>query len=210
MDTLERRLFLDGFTRIAGIDEAGRGPLAGPVVAAAVIFKKKLPIDSGIADSKTLSPARRETLLFTIFNHALSIGLGISWPDEVDNLNIHNASLRAMERAVVRLDVLPDFLLIDGKFPIDSLVSQRAVVRGDSLSLSIAAASIVAKTARDRMMTSYERLYPGYDFAGHKGYGTKAHMKAIEVLGPCPIHRRSFRPLSFRKKKAWQRKPIGG
>ncbi len=193
MDSLESQLSLDGFTRIAGLDEAGRGPLAGPVVAAAVILKTPLPLDCGIADSKTLSPARRERLVLKIFNHSVSIGLGISWHDEVDSINIHRASLKAMERAVARLDVSPDFLLIDGKFPLKSMVSQRAVVRGDSICLSIAAASIVAKTTRDRIMVSYDRLYPGYGFARHKGYGTKKHLDALLGLGPCPVHRRTFR-----------------
>jgi len=201
VDRWERELSIDGFSRVAGIDEAGRGPLAGPVVAAAVIFKKDLPMDCGIADSKTISQKRREALVYKIFSASLAVGLGISWHDEIDGINIHRASLKAMERAVASLDVSPDFLLIDGKFPIDSSISQRAIVRGDSLSISIAAASIIAKTARDRIMTSYERLYPGYGFARHKGYGTKAHMRAIADLGPSPIHRRTFSPLSLEKRK---------
>jgi len=201
VDRWERELSIDGFTRVAGIDEAGRGPLAGPVVAAAVIFKKDLPMDYGIADSKTLAQKRRDALVYKIFSASLAVGIGISWDDEVDAVNIHRASLKAMERAVASLDVSPDFLLIDGKFPINSSIRQRAIVRGDSLSISIAAASIIAKTARDRIMASYERLYPGYGFARHKGYGTKAHMRAIADLGPSPIHRRTFSPLSLEKRK---------
>jgi len=201
MDRLESQLFHDGFTRIAGIDEAGRGPLAGPVVAAAVILKKPLPVNSGIRDSKTLGPARRELLASWIFNHSAAVGVGISWHDEVDAINIHHASLRAMERAVARLKVSPDFLLIDGKFPIKSTTPQKAVVHGDSLSLSIAAASIIAKTSRDRIMLSYDTQFPEYGFARHKGYGTKAHMEAIAKHGPCPLHRLTFRPLSFGKRK---------
>ncbi len=203
MDRWERKLSRAGFSHLAGLDEAGRGPLAGPVVAAAVILKRPLPLEIGIKDSKKLSPKKRDKLVYPIFSSSLSIAIGICWHDEVDKINIHRASLLAMERAAGRLNVSPDFLLIDGKFKIDSPVQQSALIGGDGLSISIAAASIIAKTARDRIMLSYERLYPGYGFSSHKGYGTKAHMEAIEELGPCPVHRRTFRPLSFGKKKVF-------
>ncbi len=193
MDTWERKLSLQGFSSIAGVDEAGRGPLAGPVVAAAVILKPPLALDLGITDSKKLSSKRRDQLLLKIYNFALTIGIGISRHDEVEDINIHNASLLAMKRAVSRLTHTPDFLLIDGKFTIDTPLQQEALISGDSLSISIAAASIVAKTTRDKIMITYEKIYPGYGFARHKGYGTKAHMEALNRLGPCPIHRRTFK-----------------
>jgi len=185
-----------GYCRVAGIDEAGRGPLAGPVVAAAVILRAPLPMRLGIVDSKTISPKRREALVPEIFRHSVSIGLGLSWHDEIEEINIHHATLRAMERAVARLQTPPDYLLVDGKFQIENPLPQKAVVAGDKKSVSIAAASIIAKTARDRVMISYERLFPGYGFSRHKGYGTREHLEALNRLGPCPVHRRTFHPLS--------------
>ncbi|MFQ5480898.1 MAG: ribonuclease HII [Thermodesulfobacteriota bacterium] len=193
MDTWESKLSLEGFSSVAGVDEAGRGPLAGPVVAAAVILKDPLPLDSGIIDSKKLSPKTRDRLLSEIHDSALCIAIGLARHDEVDSINIHCASLLAMERAVSRLAHIPDFLLIDGKFTIDNPLRQEAIISGDNLSISIAAASIVAKTMRDKIMITYEKIYPGYGFASHKGYGTKAHMDAIKTLGPCPIHRKTFK-----------------
>lgn len=192
MDKFEIDARKKGFRAVAGLDEAGRGPLAGPVVAAAVIFTV-LPDGHSINDSKKLSPKKRSSLVFEIFAAAASVGVGICWPAEIDEINIHRASLLAMERAVASLSVTPDCLLIDGKFPIRSKTPQLPIISGDSLSVSIAAASIIAKTTRDRLMVSYERLFPGYDLASNKGYPSKGHLASLASLGPTPIHRRTFR-----------------
>lgn len=179
---------------VCGIDEAGRGPLAGPVVAAAVILTPAR-IPEGLNDSKALSPKQRELLLNAIEKNAL-IGIGISEPEEIDRLNILHASLAAMRRAVLALPRLPDMALIDGnKLPPDMPCKAQTIVKGDSRSLSIAAASIVAKVTRDRLMIESEARYPGYGLAGHKGYPTKAHIEAVQRLGPSPIHRFSFKPV---------------
>jgi ribonuclease HII len=192
LDSYEKEAGSRGYRRIAGIDEAGRGPLAGPVVAAAVVFGE-LPMGVGIRDSKALSPSARARLVFEIFSSSLAVGVGVSWPPEIDSINIHRASLAAMQRAIASLGVAPEYLLVDGKFPVASPIPQRAIVRGDSLSLTIAAASIIAKTTRDNIMGAYHALYPEYDFPGNKGYPTPGHLTAIQTHGPCPIHRRSFR-----------------
>lgn len=179
---------------VCGIDEAGRGPLAGPVVAAAVILTPAR-IPEGLNDSKALSPKQRELLLNAIEKNAL-IGIGISEPEEIDRLNILHASLAAMRRAVLALPRLPDMALIDGnKLPPDMPCKAKTIVKGDSRSLSIAAASIVAKVTRDRLMIEAEARYPGYGLMRHKGYPTKAHMEAIKSLGASPIHRHSFKPV---------------
>ena len=180
-----------GFQLIAGIDEAGRGPLAGPVVASAVI----LPIDEeidGLTDSKKVSPSKRDFLFDEIKERALSIGTGIVDNDEIDSINILQATLLAMKKAVEELSPLPHFLLIDGISPITTNIPLETVKKGDSLSYSIAAASIIAKVTRDRLMVEYDRKYPQYGFASHKGYGAKSHMEAIIQHGPSPIHRKSF------------------
>lgn len=181
-----------GFRIIAGIDEAGRGPLAGPVVAAAVV----LPADhriAGVNDSKKLSAHQRNTLYDTIMNEAVSVGVGISDSETVDRINILQATLRAMESAVAGLMPQPDCLLIDGISKTALRIEQKTIKKGDSLSLSIAAASIIAKVTRDRLMEAYDTLYPGYGFAGHKGYGSASHLAVIAALGPTPIHRLTFR-----------------
>jgi len=193
MDLYEKDAWSKGFKAVAGIDEAGRGPLAGPVVAAAVIFLSLPTKDLGIKDSKTLTPSKRELLVFEIYKMASAVGVGIIWPEEIDSINIHRASLKAMERAVSSLDTSPDFLLVDGSFPIDSHIPQRPIVSGDALSVSIAAASIIAKTTRDRIMDSYHITFPQYNFLSNKGYGTKEHLEALKAFGPTSIHRRSFR-----------------
>ncbi|MFQ5329750.1 MAG: ribonuclease HII [Thermodesulfobacteriota bacterium] len=193
MKRYEEEGLREGYRLIAGVDEVGRGPLAGPVVAAAVLFTSPPPDILGIKDSKALRPAQRETLLLSINMEALSIGLGLVWPSAIDEINIHHASLLAMERAVALLNPAPHLLLIDGLYPISSPLPQKPIVRGDSQSLSIAAASIVAKTARDRMMDGYDSLYPGYGFKRNKGYGTKSHREALGRLGSTAIHRKSFR-----------------
>lgn len=180
-----------GFLRIAGVDEVGRGPLAGPVMAAAVILPPGMQIP-GIDDSKKLSPLKREILFDVITAEALAIGTGTVEPEIIDSINILQATRLAMLNAVRQLSPPPDFLLIDGITPINTTISQKTVKKGDSLSLSIAAASIIAKVTRDRLMTEMDRLYPGYGFAGHKGYGSALHLEAIRKLGPSPIHRLTF------------------
>lgn len=182
----------NGYKAIAGIDEAGRGPLAGPVVAAAVILPRNLDIP-GINDSKKLSEAVRERLFEQINAQALAVGVGISDNVTVDRINILQATLRAMEESVRKLSLPADYLLIDGISRTALPLQQRTIKKGDSLSISIAAASIIAKVTRDRLMAEYDQLYPGYGFAGHKGYGSAAHMAAIAALGPSPIHRTTFR-----------------
>jgi len=194
IDTLlfEKTAYNSGFTYVAGIDEAGRGPLAGPVTAAAVILPVGLSIP-GVDDSKKLSPDKREKLFETIMTQALSVGVGVIGPAEIDLINILQATRRAMLAAVQQLTPQPDCLLIDGINTIDSAIAQKTIKKGDSLSLSIAAASIIAKVTRDRFMIEMDLKYPGYGFSGHKGYGSAAHLDAIRMLGPSPIHRLTFR-----------------
>jgi ribonuclease HII len=180
-----------GYQYIAGIDEAGRGPLAGPVVSAAVILPQGFACQ-GITDSKKLSEKKRESLFPLIKTQALGIGIGMADHREIDQINILAASLLSMKRAVQNLGHRPDFLLIDGKFTIDMNLPQQAIVRGDSRSISIAAASIVAKVTRDRYMADLHSRYPLYNFIQHKGYPTKAHKQAIIDHGPCPFHRTTF------------------
>lgn len=189
---LENRLNSKGYQLVAGVDEAGRGPLAGPVVAAAVILDNRFAYQ-GVRDSKKLTSLGREKAYWLIMRQAKAIGFGLASHDEVERYNILNATFQAMSRAVTDLDVRPDFLLVDGTFPIPGHIPQKAVKRGDAKSLSIGAASIVAKVTRDRIMTAYHQQYPQYDFASHKGYGTKKHFQALKIHGPCPIHRRSFK-----------------
>ena len=181
-----------GYRRIAGVDEAGRGPLAGPVVAAAVILPDGL-ILPGVNDSKLLTADARDGLFDIISNEALAIGVGFGDHELVDSINILQATLCAMRDAILRLRPAPDFLLIDGISSVHMNIPQRTVKKGDSLSLSIAAASIIAKVTRDRIMAEYDALYPGYGFASHKGYAAASHLAAIAKLGPSPIHRKSFR-----------------
>ncbi len=192
-DTLlfEKTANSNGFVFVAGIDEAGRGPLAGPVMAAAVILPIGLSI-KGVDDSKKLSSDKREKLFKIIMFEALSVGVGLISPAEIDKINILQATRRAMLAAVKQLSQQPDYLLIDGISTIESTVPQKTIKKGDSLSLSIAAASIIAKVTRDRLMIEMDTKYPGYGFAGHKGYGSAAHLDAIRRLGPSPIHRLTF------------------
>lgn len=195
MDSYEVDAYMEGYRSIAGVDEVGRGPLAGPVVAAAVIFRADLPSGAGIKDSKKLSPRKRNELLPVIYRAARAVGVGVVWNDAVDEQNIHTATLCAMQKAVESLGTSPDILLVDGRFPIKTLktaIRQRTIVSGDALSISIAAASIVAKTVRDNIMGAYHRLFPMYNFISNKGYGTEEHLDALRRLGPCPVHRRSF------------------
>ena len=195
----ERRLYRQGFRMVAGVDEAGRGPLAGPVVAAAVVLPPGLSGReawlSKLDDSKRLSARQRESAFELIQEHALSLSVVEETAREIDRIGIGKAVIRAMLRAVRGLDVVPEHLLLDYvpirecPFPFETLV------KGDSRSYSIAAASIVAKVTRDRVMTRAEDLYPGYDFARNKGYGTARHREQLARLGPSPLHRRSFSPL---------------
>ncbi|BDZ82336.1 ribonuclease HII [Claveliimonas bilis] len=176
---------------ICGIDEVGRGPLAGPVVAGAVI----LPRDTEILylnDSKKLSEKKREALYDEIMEKAVAVGIGMASPARIDEINILQATYEAMRMAIDKLQVRPDLLLNDAVTIPGVEISQVPIVKGDAKSISIAAASIVAKVTRDRMMKEYEEIFPGYDFASNKGYGTKAHIQALKTLGPCVIHRRSF------------------
>lgn len=181
-----------GYRAIAGTDEAGRGPLAGPVVAAAVILHPGQAIP-GVTDSKKLTERQRERLYPIIMAEARAVGIGICDHNEIDRMNILRASLEAMRRAVAALPVAADYLLVDGSFTIPLEIPQLAVIKGDSLSLSIAAASIIAKVTRDQLMVEFDSLYPGYGFAGHKGYPSASHRAVIARIGPCPIHRKSFR-----------------
>jgi ribonuclease HII len=181
-----------GYRIVAGIDEAGRGPLAGPVVAAAAIFREGTDI-TGINDSKKLTRAKRERLYGRIYEEAISIGIGIIDPIEIDRINILQAALLSMRIAVDNLCPRPDFLLIDGTFTIRSSIAQRAIKKGDTQSLSIAAASIVAKVSRDRIMTRYSQDLPEYGFDKHMGYGTRMHLEAIRLFGASPIHRQTFK-----------------
>ncbi|MBW1859119.1 MAG: ribonuclease HII [Deltaproteobacteria bacterium] len=196
MDTLpgefEKQARKRGYTKIAGIDEAGRGPLAGPVVAAAAILPQQFSLPH-LDDSKRLSPKRREQLFDAIYDQAVSIGIGMVDPAEIDRINILQASLLSMRIAVNNLKPVPDFLLVDGTFPIRSRIPQLAIKHGDSRSPSIAAASIIAKVTRDRLMGFYDQEFPEFGFCRNKGYGTEEHRTAIRTFGCCTIHRKSFR-----------------
>jgi ribonuclease HII len=180
-----------GFLRTAGIDEAGRGPLAGPVVAAAVILKEGVRI-AGLRDSKKVPEKEREPLFSEVRNAALDIGIGIVGPEDIDRLNILRATRFAMKLAVENLSSPPDFLIIDAvSLPLVS-IEQIHPIKGENVSASVAAASIIAKVTRDRIMTECNTQYPQYHFDRHKGYSTKEHMELIQLYGPCPIHRKSF------------------
>ncbi len=179
------------FELICGVDEAGRGPLAGPVCAAAVILPKGLVIP-GLNDSKKLSDKRRRELFPIIQQEAVSFGIAFASQEEIDEINILQATFLAMRRAMEQLNPQPEFALIDGNRETDFGVPCKTVIKGDSLSANIAAASVLAKVTRDNWMMEAAQKYPGYGFEIHKGYGTKAHYAALEKLGPCPIHRRTF------------------
>lgn len=180
-----------GYRAVAGIDEAGRGPLAGPVVAAAVILPEEFDLP-GLNDSKQLSERKRNQLYPLIHEQAMAVGVGVSRGPEIDQINILQATLKGMARAVQRLSMTPDFLLVDGITPIPLGIAQKTLKKGDSRSLSIAAASVVAKVVRDRIMVAYDRIFPEYGFAAHKGYGSQKHRDAVAKYGPCSCHRRTF------------------
>ena len=181
----------DTFSYICGIDEAGRGPLAGPVVAGAVVLPKDCRI-LYVNDSKKLSEKKREMLYDVILNEAVSVGVGIVSPERIDEINILNATYEAMREAINNLTVKPDILLNDAVTIPGVDIEQVPIIKGDAKSLSIASASIIAKVTRDRLMYHYDELYPEYGFAKHKGYGTKLHTDVLKEIGPCPIHRKTF------------------
>lgn len=188
---IENRHFQQGIVTICGVDEAGRGPLAGPVCAAAVILPPNLEIP-GLTDSKKLSDKRRRELYPVIMEQAIAYGIGLASHEEIDQINILQATFLAMERAMAQLTVRPDLALIDGNRQRDFGLPVETVVKGDSLSASIAAASVLAKVTRDDIMLEMAQLHPGYGFEIHKGYGTKAHYQALQELGLSPIHRMTF------------------
>lgn len=187
----ERQARREGFAAVCGIDEAGRGPLAGPVFAAAVILPEHCGIE-GIDDSKKLSPKKREQLFGEIENGAVAYGIGFATEQEIDRVNILQATFLAMKRAFDALAVRPDLALVDGNRMPQLGVETRTIIKGDSLSASTGAASILAKVSRDRLMLQIDGLYPQYGFARHKGYGTALHVEMLKKYGPCPVHRRSF------------------
>jgi ribonuclease HII len=199
-DTLqyERTLIRTGYPLVAGLDEAGRGPLAGPVVAGCVILPQSCEF-SRFKDSKVLTAAKRQSLYEYLHECGAYIGFAIVSPEEIDQVNILQASLLAMARSVSHLTEkekkTPDFLLVDGKFTAPLDLPQKALIKGESKSASIAAASIIAKVVRDQLMVEYHQKFPKYNFARHKGYPTKAHIEALHQLGICPIHRLSFKPV---------------
>lgn len=202
----EQDFFNLGYKLIGGVDEAGRGPLAGPVVAACVVIDKNFRIDSEdlalVADSKKLTAKKREKLFSIIKEKALAVEIGLADNTEIDKINILQASFLAMRRAIRKLTVQPDYILVDGNFRIPKLdKSQTAIIGGDAKVFCIAAASIIAKVSRDWLMGEIDKKYPQYEFIKHKGYGTKRHLELIAQHGPCPQHRFSFAPLkdSFRK-----------
>ncbi len=189
----EAKAFGSGFRRVAGVDEAGRGPLAGPIVGAAVILREPVP---GVDDSKKLLPAERETLYDELMAGAHWIATEVISHDMIDQLGIQTANYMALANAAAKLEPPADFLLVDGfKIPGCATPHER-IVKGDSLSQSIAAASIIAKVTRDRLMLEYDLRYPDYGFCSHKGYTTQKHLAALNALGPCPIHRKSFAPVT--------------
>ncbi len=192
MDYFEKIYYRHGYHCIAGIDEAGRGPLAGPVVAAAVILPEN-GISQPLFDSKTISAEKRESLYHLIYSEAVGVGIGVVGQEEIDLINILQATRKAMILAVNDLPVSPDFILIDGSHGVNLPIPQKTIPKGDRLSHSIAAASIISKVTRDRIMLECHQKYQQYNFAKHKGYGTKEHREAIEKFGICEFHRKTFR-----------------
>jgi len=196
----EQKIFSLGYKLIAGIDEAGRGPLAGPVVAACVIIGPDFKIEPGdlelVADSKKLSAKKREKIFKAIREKALAVEIGVVDNNAIDKINILQASFLAMRRALKKIKIQPDYILLDGRFKIPKITTaQSAIIKGDGTIWVIAAASIIAKVSRDWIMNNLDKEYPNYDFAKHKGYGTKEHLKRLAEFGPSPVHRLSFAPL---------------
>ncbi|WP_270995612.1 ribonuclease HII [Listeria seeligeri] len=197
MKHYENDLYQQGYKFIAGVDEVGRGPLAGPVVAAAVILPEDFSV-VGINDSKQLSELKRETLFELIQQQAIAVGVGIIEHDVIDEVNIYEATKLAMRKALDELNPSPDFVLIDA-MPLKYTEAELSLIKGDTKSISIAAASIIAKVTRDRLMKDYDVAYPGYDFVNNMGYGTKNHLNGLDTIGVCPIHRLSFAPVKEAK-----------
>lgn len=193
MSFYEQKIQKNGYHLIAGIDEVGRGPLAGPVVAAAVILDQSIEI-LGLDDSKKISKQKRNELFKIIHEKALGIGIGVVNANEIDQLNILQATHLAMKKAVEDLDIVAEFLLVDAIL-LNMGIPEQKLYQGDQKSNSIAAASIIAKVTRDELMCQYDQKYPGYSFSNHSGYGTKEHLSNLEMLGPTPIHRKSFEPV---------------
>ena len=193
MLTYEKELYAQGIQLIAGVDEVGRGPLAGPVVAAAVILPKNCKIP-GLNDSKKIPKSKHQAIYQAVLDQAISVGIGVKDNHVIDQVNIYEATKLAMLEAIHELDPQPQHLLIDA-MKLDLPISQTSIIKGDANSLSIAAASIVAKVTRDQMMAAYDQEYPGYDFAQNAGYGTTKHLEGLEKQGVSPIHRRSFEPI---------------
>ena len=196
----EKSLRAEGYSLVAGLDEVGRGPLAGPVVAGVAVLPDRL---RGrwvklVRDSKQMTAAQRDYVLPYLRDVALALEVGFSSPEEIDDLGIVAATRLAMQRALDSVALLPQFLLLDAILLPQVAIPQKAIIRGDALCISISAASIVAKVTRDNLMKSEDAVYPGYGFAQHKGYGTPGHMRSLERLGPCAIHRRSFAPINGR------------
>ena len=187
----EQQAAAKGYSAICGVDEAGRGPLAGPVCAAAVILPENTVID-GVNDSKKLSEKKREALFDVICETARSYSIAYTSVEEIEELNILNATMLAMKRAVEGLDVKADYAMIDGNRTPDLEIESEYIIKGDAKSMSVACASILAKVSRDRLLYEYAKEYPQYGFEKHKGYGTKAHTEALKEYGPCPYHRMSF------------------
>ena len=193
MLTYEKELYAQGIQLIAGVDEVGRGPLAGPVVAAAVILPENCKI-LGLNDSKKIPKSKHQAIYQAVLDQALSVGIGVKDNQVIDQVNIYEATKLAMLEAIQELDQQPQHLLIDA-MKLDVPISQTSIIKGDANSLSIAAASIVAKVTRDQMMAAYDQEYPGYDFGQNAGYGTTKHLEGLEKHGVTPIHRRSFEPI---------------
>jgi len=197
----EKNIFNQGYNFLGAIDEAGRGPLAGPVVAACVILNPEKKFDEDfrelINDSKKLTEKKREEIFDLILDNFLEVGVGICDHETIDRVNILQASFLAMKKAIGAVRKKPEYIILDGKFPIPNIsTKQEPIIRGDSLVFSIAAASIIAKVTRDRIMREYHRKFSEYEFEKHKGYGTKLHMELLEKYGPCLIHRKSFGPVN--------------
>lgn len=202
----EKQIFASGYRLIGGIDEAGRGPLAGPVVAACVVIGPDFKIDDEdlklVADSKKISAKRREKLFGVIKNKALAVEIGVVNNKVIDRANILQSTFLAMRQALERLSLQPDYILVDGNLKIPQLKQeQSAIIDGDAKVFAIAAASIIAKVSRDWLMLEADKKYPEYEFARHKGYGTKRHLEKIKEFGPCPLHRLSFAPFAVKKDK---------
>ncbi len=201
---IERALWLQGIEHIAGVDEAGRGPLAGPVVAAAVIFSKEFIIE-GVDDSKKCTAKQREELFALIMEQAVSVGIGIVDHEVIDRINILQATIFAMRKSVENLNIQPDYTLFDGNSFNHETLKFQNIIGGDAKSFTIAAASIIAKVTRDRLMCELDIRFPQYGFARHKGYGTRQHIEAIREHGLCEIHRRSFHPSALQQKLSSQK-----